>query len=592
MSTIYSEAQVKVQILSITLSLVNIAAEKWEKGEKDPQWVKRDDRGKFSKTLDRETDDEPNSSLKKTQKLCQDLLDLGKQKLADNRTWEKVTQVLDKPIFSSLLKSVTSGLSEADKELSRSFDSFSKFSASAMQEAASFSEYAKKLLVKQIEVVESNSGAKQLIKNTAIVLVVGATVGACLYANGLMDAALLAAKLSPRFAKVIGAGIRLPLYFKLYQDFITPTIKKISDWARLDKQKAPVIDESVKILDRVLKEQLTGDISRVSKALGISEQKADSVIAAATSLNIDPDKLTEALERLKTNKSARNQRNNVFIRVEELPKLIADRAKTEENSAEAKELENSLIWHKGIIEAEIKYGSTIDKLTNVSYSNTDLLIEAYQELLKIAKKKEGQHYKRATQEQIDALIKLENPARIDKEPLTKEQVKRRVDTVVEISKTFDSLIYPTLDVSIGSVGNVPGSGGFIVFEATYKYDEPKKFEFQKIMNGKDKMFLSVGSGLDPAVAGYHELGHALELTNSLVDISANYSKSRTLSNNENDFMWNYSGKLYKYPNNEPYATEVLSTGTQKLASPYHLHDFANKDRDHLLYTLYALDTKP
>jgi hypothetical protein len=234
-------------------------------------------------------------------------------------------------------------------------------------------------------------------------------------------------------------------------------------------------------------------------------------------------------------------------------------------------LEKSYAWHKGIIEAELKYGSILDKLADVEDPEEKARI--MEEL--VSKLKSGKD---------TGSNSITKPDDLDDLFLYKKRINAVADSLEEVSQM--SAVKP--DIKLDYIG-------------------PRGYN-RRLRDGSN--FINVGDMQEPDFLAYHEFGHALEDKIGISSATENYVDSRSYSQNTvemktilptnygygevtkvSDFAEPYTSKQYKF-GSMVLGSEVVSMALQNLINPDALTTKIKQDRDHLLYGLWALDYKP
>ncbi len=254
----------------------------------------------------------------------------------------------------------------------------------------------------------------------------------------------------------------------------------------------------------------------------------------------------------------------------------------------SKSMATSIDWHKGIINAELKYGDLMDEYRELPKSKLfGLEIVAIHD--KFLKAIRGNRVGTAKIEIADAgffkdkkrftsrVIRTEGSVKVQGRSLG---VKERIAEVAEASKEAAKLSSTNL-------------GTIVVGYAGSMGDEMRGFVDHNFR------FIHAGFVNDSKDVAFHEVGHIIERSKELAQASSDYILSRgkvghvpTLIDGHTvtvtDFGNQYTGKIYKNIDT-PTATEVLSMGAGMLSSPLKLFRMIQEDADHLRYTLYALD---
>ena len=264
----------------------------------------------------------------------------------------------------------------------------------------------------------------------------------------------------------------------------------------------------------------------------------------------------------------------------------------------------SYIWHKGIVEAELKYGDSIDDLVSSNQLNEK---NKYNSLLKkVSDGKSAADPVAHINKKISLSFRVSDD---DVNPLAKQ----RIVNVAKQAQEILSMSNVQPNVEVGSFPSYPRPF-YYAYEWYKKTVEGKIRQLLPYIQEKD-LNLKTGDGIINAgnrlfgsdrFVGFHETGHAIEIKAGLVDVSKNYIDSRQISSKEmllkddgrgrafeksetyipTDFVDQYTSKKYDY------ATELTSMSVQNLANPSLLKNACKEDREHILYGLWVLDYKP
>jgi hypothetical protein len=242
-----------------------------------------------------------------------------------------------------------------------------------------------------------------------------------------------------------------------------------------------------------------------------------------------------------------------------------------------KNLEKSYAWHKGIIEAELKYGSILDKLADIQDPK--------------------------------------EKSRIMEELVSKLKSGKNADNTENIKKKQNSSKTERINAVAGSLKEISQMSAMKP-QITAVYTQPRGYN-QILPDGSN--LINVGDIQEPDFLAYHEFGHALEGLIGISPITRNYIESRSYSQNTvemdsifptlyqrgevtkvSDFADPYTSKIYDFDklglesddSETRIATEVVSMAVQNLINPDALTTKIKQDRDHLLYGLWALDYNP
>lgn len=315
---------------------------------------------------------------------------------------------------------------------------------------------------------------------------------------------------------------------------------------------------------------------------------------------------------------------------------------------EIMDIKSEIAWRIGLIESELKYGKLLDDLANTSNDldkftfYNDLINQIRQD--KINKTKISKEPL-----EITGIPKSEDNNEIPFIRTDKKVEENILDRAIEYANEFTKLINSESGIIIGSCGKngtriLRSSSARYLSEYTYTFLSRSYFS----INGeKIDSFIDIGlitieqeelasmlkKELDdlPWIdrildryeldqveierrenakkqanrnylkeAVYHELGHLVE--NSIQDedpiryrSGQSYILSRSSGKDPNDaleftyktdFHNTYTGTIRSQS-----STELISTGTEMLANPITLSEYLNIDREHILFTLWALDFK-
>ena len=315
--------------------------------------------------------------------------------------------------------------------------------------------------------------------------------------------------------------------------------------------------------------------------------------------DIDVEEIDSALKREKA-RGHQNRSHSFANRIEEYVELVSIRNVWDYNHAD------SIEWHKGIIDAEIKYGEQIDAmsripLVNVFSSKTSVVYKDF-----ISTMKKGKTGKVQIRTVDDKFIKdnFYPNAKFYKEGFEADfteqklvNIKERIKEVSDASTALASL--SNIDLETIVIGH--GKGLTPNSKASGTNDGSRGFAWQI---KKDLTYIEVGLIHDNVFLGFHETGHVLEHHSPhLSRISGDYAKNGryidgksknidSIVTTKTDFANQYVGKLYPNSDGTISGTEVISSGCQELSTPERLHRIAITDPDYLRFTLYALDRKP
>lgn len=318
--------------------------------------------------------------------------------------------------------------------------------------------------------------------------------------------------------------------------------------------------------------------------------------------DIDVEEIDSALKREKA-RGHQNRSHSFANRIEEYVELVSTRNVWDYNRAD------SIEWHKGIIDAEIKYGEQIDAmsripLVNVFSSKTSVVYKDF--ISTIKKGKTGKVQIRTVDDKFikDNSSRISPNAKFYKEGFEADfagqrlvNIKERIKEVSDASTTLAGLSnidFETIVIGHGK-GLTPNSKASGTNNGSRGFTREIK---------KDLAYIEVGLMHDNVFLGFHETGHVLEHHSlHLSRISGDYAKSGryidggsknidSIVTTRTDFADQYVGKLYVNSDGTIRSTEVVSSGCQELSTPERLHRIAITDPDYLRFTLYALDRKP
>jgi len=258
-------------------------------------------------------------------------------------------------------------------------------------------------------------------------------------------------------------------------------------------------------------------------------------------------------------------------------------------------------WRKGVIDAELKYGETINKISLVPIEDVTLRAEKklLTEFLNVVKqgKENKSIIQKVDQDFIDKYGYLfgENANFVleGKRKFRGFQVdsKRRVDEVTDAVLEASQLA--GVDLGKIAVGNIEGP-------AYEKSGLGRAFARTFFGKNAGLKYINAGLASDSRNVGFHETGHFIEDAKGFAKYSVDLVKDRATKQKPliidgqevpyAGFLSPYSGKIYSSPNRPNRATEVISTGLETLTSFSRLRRITREDPDHLRFTLFALDS--
>lgn len=241
----------------------------------------------------------------------------------------------------------------------------------------------------------------------------------------------------------------------------------------------------------------------------------------------------------------------------------------------ANELEFGVEWRAQLLNSEIKHGKNLDDFMHSVTSKRRALRERYEAFLGslVKKKSESSKFPPAT----DKYFLQFKPQKIQPgddfwEPWASKDIRDSVaKDCIKAAKLFGRLSSVDVSTKLGSFG-------------------PRAFQVRDLIN--------VANG-DRTIL-WHELSHIVErrLEHGF-ELSSAFRHIRTAKPGLDDmarlgmpgekavfdnFYHPYTGKMYVGN-----ATEILSTGAEKLATAEGLHHLGTVDREHLMFFLGALD---
>lgn len=640
----------KIHALSLSLSLVDIAAERWEKGEKDPRWVTRNESGQFAKNSG--TSNKP-EDIKETLDL-DGVLKLAKSKLAEikaiiNEKFSKLTkvekqfvnQVLRQPEiqffvekFREPLKKISEPISGIFRQINDRINNLKKINPEEIEQII-------------LDYIDTPQG-KNLIQITSFVATAGVwavlTVAA---SNAIIDGLMLAgleanygarALVAFGVAELVGETGFNSLVKSIFNWQTTvvnskTSLKESEEFLKVTEGIKKVFRKIFNIADAVLPAtnpqdsplilnnvDFTKSRDSLKKQLRVSDKEAAQVVITLASMGIDPNKVVAAITDYKKLNSAYSKidmsrklfgegalsRHTLENRLLELVNLTKDRSQALLEGKSTEDIDIGIQWRKGIVESELKYGQTLTELTLSSYYHgvDDNSRKAYKKLIeKIAEGKSNNSNMRQMNPIRRALFHF-NALKLD------DYRRGRIQSCIEEAKRFSKLINHDLDVQF----DIFEKRGYAIDVDINDPEGKHKLEAFLITN---KFLLTEGSeyvinvgemSLADSLA-WHELGHALEDKAKLSKYTHDYIKSRrtstqmfklnTLSPNygdeeayTTDLTHPYIGKVYKFPGTDiTNNSELISMGTQALSNIQETKELASIDRDHLLFALWALDSK-
>jgi hypothetical protein len=436
----------------------------------------------------------------------------------------------------------------------------------------------------------------------------------------------------PKMTRLAVGLSRFPLKILLnnLKDFFFQKMKDDAIFEKIDSMRTP---------------RLRKELDEVNE-MRSPEKRADEVVRfSKTSLQenkIDTDKLRERLIKSSKNKptSDLNKRYTLENRVLE-SESIREQLLTEKDPEKLKELQKSYQWHIGLIETDIKYGDSLDKIGNYSEDIIDgsARYDSMQELYKQL----SQGKERIPMGKVYTSNYKFNGIIIDKGFADGKQLTAdNLNSVYNVNTTSGEQRQVTVDelneLLSKRRANIPltSNESRIINQSASKFkdlmklsathpdiklimDTPRGYQTRNDSYNPDTLRIeAVDAIINPGIYGYppetvfHEGAHAIEIKNNMGDISLDYVKSRSIFDkpvqinfllgkkyyldNElaypSDFADPYTAKAYSPKKDGRQSTELVSTAVQNLIGVTSLEDALKKDREHILYGLWALDYKP
>lgn len=349
-----------------------------------------------------------------------------------------------------------------------------------------------------------------------------------------------------------------------------------------------------KELDKQVGDMKTSDAGEtkpqkaMSLSLGVDPKGASKVIEGLKASKIDPDAVSQALDRQMSNRQALDKHS--------LRERVLELAALRQNPKPTQDDKDSIQWHEGIINSELRYGEALDKVIEADPKDLQQSQESYFRFLSLVDKGDSvstfREFNFLERGAFNAIAKSQNT----QTHLETQDAKivARVKECVEAAQFFGKLTRQMLDVRVGFVS--PD-------DSTKDIDQDRGYQANFNITGLGESFVHTGLMHDPATLMFHELGHSLEAKLGNSAITHNYAESRAtskeaepvrdLDKNESygenelalpsDFAEAYIAKPYQGN------SEVVSMATQELANSHALSLKARSDRDHLLFGLYVLD---
>lgn len=344
------------------------------------------------------------------------------------------------------------------------------------------------------------------------------------------------------------------------------------------------------------------------------------IFASAQKLGINEPALKSTLERLRVNKTQEKSTNHPLQqRVAELanfkdPADIPPQPQDWSRSIVTDEI--PITWRKNIIQAEIKYGEALDGLVTVpsktggagianlfaNVPDAQKLKLAHQKLLK--QLREGKTNDSTSffgggkffDKDKPALgFSVENHPSFGK-PISTGEKDEDVKNAINSFDEFKSLTNTEISAVIDKTHERP-------FQSRPNSGEVWKRLLSLFRT--PRLFINIGSTGDVKGTTFHELGHGLEknlnwngtIANSYLDDRSKQDKKQKDVGasmpgekvRNTDFLNPHTGKEEGGTKLSQQGTEIISTGLQQLAHQSDTHNLATKDREHLLFSLSALD---
>jgi hypothetical protein len=309
-------------------------------------------------------------------------------------------------------------------------------------------------------------------------------------------------------------------------------------------------------------------------------------------------------------------------RLKELNSLVG-KQRTKEEDVKFK-------WLRGIVESEVKYGESIDSfLVANEFGKDDSIDDKNYGKFIDSISKETQNLsasilpKKALLDRAFAKIAfggslyliedLKKMAQKGDPEATKQL--HRIEGAIEIIKDIDKITDgPPTRISLTTVrveNPTVADYGAALEDGRGMHYIPA--ELNPILKNNSDALISIGhyDVLVPFGGGveakdrsivFHEVGHAIEIQAGIGEQSASYIMDRASEQTQKDVPINTLQPKERVPNGGfstgPYTgriytlvggTELVSMGLQQLAHPITAKALAMHDREHLLYTLYALE---
>lgn len=693
----------KIQSQILILSL---AAEKWEKGDKDPGWVKRDTSGRFSKNpsnSQKETVDSYSSAFdstssavksffqdhgfgqeaKKKGQQALDLLDKDKAaiKLRASFSNSKIIEEAQKePTIKGKLAVIKKGIAAELKEIKKNPKKAVEIAGNIAATAVPLGTYLGLVLGPDLliglalgdalPVILGGAAAYQGISFAANKFVLeptdiknrwvkaGIDIGISLLAANFTRSVFQAVKATKfgttgiyELAKSGKSAEDLKAIAQALENQVGKQAKNTKDIMRLDKLKSALVS-SVETAPFATANFFQDFATRISGSLKSEADKLDEYADNITNYaakefsdipnldktlsryGIDYQKLSERLVEMASIKNvpwfAKDKQTfnikNFVQRVKEMAKADAlansaksiKRAKQLETSFEIfgnkltelgkiknpsagqleqiNELQSAMTdlqhifakdtrgahWRASFIKSEIKYGKKIDEF--LSQTSSEGFKEKYNSFIGSLSKSKNSNFKTTILSAKDTRKELESIAKdygVDVEEIQpwtyyQKYINMAVKDAEKITKFYGQLVNKEMNISLMSFG-------------------------QRAMArlGRPENVIDISSGGSHETI--HEITHFLEFQdeNKLFD-AISFRQARALSEKmidmahlhmpgevaiEDTFNHIYTGKVY--PIN--YATEVYTTGMEKIATAGTLHKQAFVDREHLMFSLSVLE---
>jgi hypothetical protein len=350
--------------------------------------------------------------------------------------------------------------------------------------------------------------------------------------------------------------------------------------------------------------------------------------------SISPDDVRSTLERLYQNGYDRS--DDLFAqRIRELNDFAQDGSLAlGERWGQAK-----FKWLKGLINAEIQHGAAIDSLIAAPTTGVEKIDKVtYQKFINSIKKPKTtpvikgnflqEDLAKVFEEDLGGL-KFWDEKSLKEESRNGNRLAKKnmalIKESLDISKEIDEICapgqewrvaYTTSNIeekTLGVLGSWDVTEGYRAFQSKIQDELRDLYEVDSFITlGHSTAiteFLVRTTGMgqrysDRRSTAFHETGHAIEIKENLGPQSASYIWDRMSGDNHQGedteslsvqsvspgfFVGEYTGTVIPSPKNNSYVTELVSMGLEQLAHPITAKALAMHDREHLLYTLYALE---